>query len=452
MRALTAAQTLLLGIQTRAHHIKVEVYRTETSGWVDLTALHGYNWLIGATWTESLDAPVANATIKLVHRIHQMTLNPNFTTALPNESGVLLKPYKQLRIYTSTDPFGNSSPADWQLVFRGRIYQVETGRDEITLECRDEGGNLQDLLHEATHKQYGTLAGGTTMQAISQAILDDNSTGVTLYSTLGDGSPAFDTTVTGTQFDPAWSPKTIWTPQPQPILDALSNLWNSIGWDIRFRWQLTMLDYLLVAYKPIRSGAAVDWTFGADDYEVESATRSNVHVRNVIDVYYRNAVKASKIYTATDATSITNNGRKYMRLAEEDSLIDSVTEATILGDAMLADLKEPTQYVTLKVPYFFPIMLNDYVTVTADQVFFSADVTYGVNAITHTFDAGQPATTQLTLAGAPKIVAPLKGTTRHEVKLTTEQRSRLQNMTLNRRAGDGNSNSSLSSYDQKESY
>lgn len=402
MRTLTTAQTTLLALPHRAHHVKVEVYRTQTSTWVSLNELNGYDWVMGVTISESIDQPVANAVIKVRHRIHNHSLNPLFTASPENVSGVLLKAYKQIRIYTATMPHGTApASTDYVLAFRGRIDKVDLGREDITLDCRDEGGDLMSLFIEV-EREYGSDA-GTAVQTIAQEVLDNNSTGVTLYSILGDGTPAFDVTVTGTQYDPAWSIKPIYTQPLMSCLQAVRDLFGQIGWDVRYRWQSVMGDFLLVAYKPVRSGASVDYTISSDLYMVDSLWFSNRDVRNVVEVRYKNANGNDQTpVTVTDATSITNNGRLYMRLAEAaGSQIDTSTEATLLANAALSDLVEPTLFLDVTVPYFFAAQLNDYYTVSPDGVHLYAAVSHAVHAITHEFGDGA-ATTKLSLSGAPK--------------------------------------------------
>ena len=166
-----------------------------------------------------------------------------------------------------------------------------------------------------------------------------------------------------------------------------------------------MGDFLLVAYKPIRSSPSADLVIGADGYIVNAVTYDMTSVRNAVTVLYTNAAGQEQSYSATDATSITAYGRRWMQLGEEQtSAIDTSTEATILGDAAIADLKDPTLFAEITVPYLFPVMLNDYLTITADDVFFYTNISYAVAQIQHTFEPGQPATTQLTLTGLPKVL------------------------------------------------
>jgi hypothetical protein len=398
VRTLSAAQSYVLGLNHRSHHIKVEIDRSGSGDWVDMTSLYGFNWLIGATWNESIDSPVAAATIDLRHKIHQLSLNPLASTSPPNVGGVLCRPYRKLRISTATTAYGQvAASADYNLVFRGRIWKVEWAGPTIKVECRDEGGDLQDLWVEQT-RQYGSDT-GVALETISQSILTDNSTGVTLWSPNGTGGTPYAVADT-----PSWTIKPAQPLTEMPILEALNRLWrDQIGWDIRYKWQATAADFKLVASEPTRSGAAVNFTFGADQYTISSLYMSNADVRNAIrGVYYDQRSGDWGHYDASDANSITTYGRKFMQLAEEStSQINTLAEITTLVDNVLADLKEPTAYVEAEVMYFWPAEANDYYTFSANGVHLLSDQSLAVSQITHTFSE-KGAKTRLSLSGQPK--------------------------------------------------
>src|SRR5690606_38013056 len=68
-----------------------------------------------------------------------------------------------------------------------------------------------------TQQVYGS-SDGMAVETVMQAILDDNSTGVTLY----------------TPSSPGWMLKEF-VQAKQPVLDALRQLADQIGWDARYR-------------------------------------------------------------------------------------------------------------------------------------------------------------------------------------------------------------------------
>ncbi len=411
MRTLTAAQSAVLAMAHRAHHIKVEIDRDGAGTWVDLGDLFGFPWVLGATWTEAIDQPVANATVSLRHRNHGLSLNPFMTSSPPNVGGVLVRPYRKLRISTATTgQYMTPAASDYTLVFRGRIWQVDWAGEVITCECRDEGGDLQDTWLEAS--KFYDVSAGIAVETLTQSVLSSvtnwGGTAVTLWSTNGTGGTPFAVADT-----PSWNVTNAegFMQEEMSVLDAVRRFWcDQLGWDVRYKWQATAADFKLVAYEPVRS-PAVDFTFSADSYTVEAAQMSNADVRNAVRVAYPKAgVQDGSTVTVTDATSITKYGRKFMQIAEDVlSQIDTSAEATDLANNILTDVMEPTINLTLRVPYFWPAQLNDYYTLGQNGVHFSSDQSLALQAVTHTFGSGM-ATSHLTLSGLPKT--GLRGWTR----------------------------------------
>lgn len=397
MRTLTSAQSTVLQLTSRAVHAKVEIDRTGSGDWVDMTSLNGFNWLMTWEYSDSVDAPTAAAEFKFRSRHEYLSLSPFDSNSKLNASGDLVFPYRRIRLSTATVPY-DTQPAsgDYVLVFRGRIYEVSMAGEDLVATCRDEGGDLMDIFTERDRIQ-GSIA-GTDVETVSQAILDAESTGVTLWSVNGDGTPAFD----GGD-SPSWAIKQ-YIQNKAPVLKIITGLWEQLGWICKYRWQTTAADFKLVAYEPTRSGAAIARTFDAGDYYNVAALKvSNADVRNVIRVVYRDAAGNWQYYENSDPTSITLYGRKFMEIAEEvTSQINTSTEATAMAEAAMADLKDPVMLQTVEMPYFWAAEVGDKYTFTANNVHYTTDQSLGLIAVSHGGDSRGAAHTTLTCEGQPR--------------------------------------------------
>lgn len=418
MLTKSTAATLAYAAAHRASHAKVEVYSTVESAWIDLSARAGYDWIRSVEIRESVDDATAKATVELFPFAGQgdVSCSPfvngglfNFASGVYVAYGQLLLPYKKIRIslaVTATD----AAPAtgDYVLSFTGRIASVEVSDKAVTLQCEDHFADLQSLFVETTEVTYARNAGvNDALEDVIQALLDDwdNGLGVTLWSVNGTLMTPFNA-----GDSPAWN--LLPTKSDRiPVADAIRRLVDMIGWDIRYRYLSAASDRVLVLSEPDRAKAAADATFAMSQILDFRATMSLGAIRNAVVVGYYAGVKtirksypadpASAPTTADGTTSVTNFGRRYFELNEEaSSEIDTATEATAMAQAIEKDLALPDAQVSLTVPLYPHLELQDGVGITGDNLLISTRTILGVDAIIHRVDAsgGQ---TSLLLRGKP---------------------------------------------------
>jgi hypothetical protein len=384
-------------VNARGCFVKVEVDRTGSGGWVDLTALNGFDWVQSVEYGSNVDSVNSDATITLHRNFEDLSLSPFMTGSLLNVGGTLLQAGRDIRISTATMPM-DTPPAAWDftIVLTGEIDRVTLG-DAITLRCRDQGGLLQDRYIE-TIKEYGDNGGSKQLEDVMQDILDDvfGASVIDLYSENGTGGTPWNA-----GDSPGWAIRK-YEQQRQPVMDALKVLSNQIGYDLRYRYQKNTTDIQLVMQAPDRSASTALNTWESDEYIVQSIENSRENVRNVGKILYTDSIGNRQVYSFSNAASITKYGRRYIEIAEEaSSQIDTSTEATAFGDGVLDDLKEPTASINVQVPYFMEAELGDYYQVNADGVYLDTDTKLGLLGIRHTLRGGMGWST-LQLEGQPK--------------------------------------------------
>jgi len=243
--------------------------------------------------------------------------------------------------------------------------------------------------------QAATSTSGNLVEKVIQNLLDDNLGGVTLYVPSAS----------------SWSIRQ-YKQQREPLLEAIRNLAMQIGWDVRYRWRESASAFQLTFSQPSRSSPSVDRTFGPSDYVDFSRLAQDVSgIRNVVRVIYPDRADTwpdgspiRKVSEASDSTSITAYGRRFMEIAEDNnSNIDSSTEAAAMRDAALADLKDPVVEASVEMAQGFPwVQLGDYYSFTADDRHFSTTQSLAVFSVSHEAAEGH-IKTSMQLRGKPSI-------------------------------------------------
>ena len=378
---------------------RVEIDRTGSGAWVDMTDLFNRDWVRNVTYAEGVDTPVMTAAIELQARFDFLNISPFITNSPLNTGGVLIQAFRPVRIHTATLPMGYlPQESDYKLVFRGNITQYALRRDSVQLQCRGEGGLLQDRFIEDV-REYGSLdpiGSPVLIETVMQSLLTDwgPTPTVTLYSANGTSGTPFNTGLDS----PGWALRRD-EQQRQPVLNALKLLADQIGYSLRYRYHegSGIDDFVLVLEEPARAAAVADFSFN-NIISVNSLTQTLGNIRNVVRVTYTEDQERSTSET-TDAASITKYGRRWMEIGEaSSSQIDTVGEADALRDAALADLAEPIVQVSITVPYFYVGQLIDLYEIPADDIHFDSAQLLAPVAFSH-----DPvnATTTITLRGKP---------------------------------------------------
>lgn len=404
MRGLTGQDIAVLNAPD-SYSIAARVWVWNGTGWEDVTSLEGRDWLVEVAWDESVNEPCAQATVQLRRRQEDLTLNPLVSNKL---LGVLALA-RPFYIEVATLPLGDRpQPGDWREVFRGRVEKLSLDKDPLTFTGRDDGGALIRRFIE-TEVEYGSDS-GVAVETVIQSILTDNSTGVTLYTP----------TATGAVFSKFKQKKA-------PVMAAVREAALRIGWDLRYRWDDGTSSFRLTLYEPDRLGAlGSQWSFPSG--QVKAVTRLEqelADVRNAVRLYYynRSALDSGGKPTraqvdVSDAASITAYGRQWMQLSEdEDSPVDSPSEAAVMANGALADLKEPLLNLGVEVGLHYGIQLGDLLTFEADGEHFSSDQTLAVVSASHRVSR-RGHRTSLALRGKP--VAAQAGWLRREARVVRQ--------------------------------
>jgi hypothetical protein len=239
-----------------------------------------------------------------------------------------------------------------------------------------------------------TTTAGNPLEQVMQNLLEDNDilTG------------ALDVPVS-----PGWAIRQ-YLQKREPLLGALKSLAAQIGWDVRSVWKASANAFALRLFEPERSKSVADYTFSAADYaDIRRLAIDKSGIRNVVRVIYSDMGDLSpdgtpkrKTLEASDATSITNYGRLFMEIAEDqNSQIDSSTEAQSMADAALADLKSPVADAEVEMVRGFPwVELGDLYSFTPNARHFSTTQSLAVYSYEHRAEAGCIRTT-MRLRGQP---------------------------------------------------
>jgi hypothetical protein len=426
MRTKSDTDTALLTApsQARSTYVKVEIDRDGAGTWVDLTDQYGQDYVVGVSYGENVDVPAWTAQVQLLtwgRDDPTLSLSPLMANSLLNTGGVLIQPYRKLRISTATVPMGDPKPATYQEVFLGRIDSYDLSVDGITVNCRDQWGELQDRFVEI-EKDYGEddpvgSATGNELQEIIQDMLDDhiNTTasapaGATLSGRTTDGVPfqlysaqGNGTTPWNAADDTGWSLRRFLATK-SPLAEWVLRLAEMIGFRLRFRWhEGTSVDaFVLVLEEPDRGTPASDITLDPTKGQcaVTGIALDNQRIRNVWNVGYAINGEESASVQQTNAASITKYGRRFAEVVEgSSSQIDTHNEANTMATAFLNDTKEPTATVGLRLPYVWYMQTNDIVTVVADGLHFDSNQSLACVARQNRIEQGGSATTDLTLHG-----------------------------------------------------
>jgi len=378
VRTISAALDKILLLSHRSTHVKVEIERTAGVGdFVDLTDLEGYNWILSVEYGESIDQPQATARVQLNSRIFNLSLAPLITLSKLSTPTPIVDIGRDIRISTATLPIDIlPSSSDFTIVFEGNIDDVsmtEQGHT-IDLSCRDRGGALMDLFIERERKFGADI--GRDIELVIQDILDAFGGGVVLFSENGTG---------GTPFLPGDSPGWAISTFTQ-TMEAIRTLASQVGFDIRYQFHPNTNDFQLVLFEPDRIfGPLIDRTFEPSQYfTVGGFSISRRDVRNVIRVTFRDQENRQQSTEVSDAASITKYGRRFMQIAEEETLqLDTFTEANRMRDAALFDLNEPEFVQSVTMPYFFPAELNDIYKFPSNGVHYDTDQVSAVFSFSH---------------------------------------------------------------------
>ncbi|RJS14610.1 hypothetical protein DRW03_34600 [Corallococcus sp. H22C18031201] len=394
MRSVSAQALAALSSPVgRASHVRVKI-RDAVRGWVNLCALDGRDFVDAVEVDESVDQPVSAATVTLKRQVELFSLAPLRADAKANAFGTpLIRPGRECLIEAAVSPVGMQPDAsDWRMLWHGEVDEVDFADEQLVFRGRDLGGRLQDAFIEV-ERAYGDDAAGVHVEAVMQSILSDNATAVPLFV------PA----------SPGWKIRR-YAQKKASILDALRDLAQQIGWDVRYLWREASGDFALTFYEPSRTSPEIAWTLGPNDYRgVTKLALNRTEVRNRIEVVYSDSGDLDvtgqpkrKSVVVEDAASREAYGLRYMQIAEgASSNIDREVEARRMAEAALSDLKEPLAEQEVELDFYLPVELGDLYRFKVNGVHYSDDQTLAVVGYRHAFSSDGDAVTTLTTRGKP---------------------------------------------------
>lgn len=371
MRTTTAPELTTLAATTRIVTPRIKV-ANGSGTMIDLTS-----WMSSASIEHDVDQPVGGATISFV-RAHGATqsLSPLRTDSTLNVNDVptyspLLDLNRSVTIeIATTDPGATIVAGDYKMLFKGTIDVVNFEKNPVTVECRDLGAPLVDRWIE-TEATFGS-GGGTAIQTVMQNIID-SVFGAAVYTLYVPVSPGFNIVA--------------YKQQKMSVMDALQDLVQIIGWDVRFKWDSGTSTFRLTLTEPDRTKTVPDHTFGPSQYiDITRLNLDLTNIRNVVTVSYRNSANFGNraVVTASDAPSITKYGRRFFFIQEADiSPIDTSAEATTMAEAARDDLKEPKADQEVHMPFFWPVDLGDLYRYSDNDVHYDTNQDLSVVEIKH---------------------------------------------------------------------
>ena len=400
MRTPTTAQERALQAYQRGYHCRVEIEDGSASlvDWSNIFGDGTVDLIQSVQISESVDDRYAVADLELRFRYWDNNASP-YVTGSRWEDYVNVG--RRLIVYVACLPGGvpptSANLTTYEvLLFDGAISEFNlTDNQTVNITARDRlGAVLADRWVEED-TEYGT-GGGRDLEDVIDDILGD----------WTDSPPTVITPVT-----PNWA-LTTYNQEVTDVLDAIGKLVDQIGWDFRPRWYPSSSAFRWHLTEPDRTATSGDetWTFEVRD--IAGMSRAGVSlesIRNVIDIWYDGgstgtdgAPEPSKV-TRQDASSIAAYGRRWMQVTEgSSSNIDSQAQAERMGDAILADLKDPSLDADVELALlFWPVEIGDFYKFEPDGFRFGAAQYLAVTSYTHRIGAGEY-TTSLSLTGKPR--------------------------------------------------
>lgn len=387
---MIAISTSQLALLKRHYKVAKRVQIKDSGGtWRNLSSLLNMDWVNSVQIKQDIDNPVATARIELVSGAGNLCISPLNEISLVNKLSGSYTPLidikREIKVEVQLVTDIKYAPSSWLVVFWGYTDSVEfNSRDNtVTINCRDLGARIQDTFIE-TERTYSNDT-GTLVQNVMQSILNDNYlSDISLY----------------TPTSPGWYVKKFKQDRVN-VLDALQNLAKQIGYSVRYKYDNSTSNWRLTFYCPDRTKTTVDYTFETDKIlEVDRVSLDISGIRNVISVWYGPSTNRQQ-YTASDSTSISKYGRRFMEIKESaTSQIDTSSEATALANAILNDLKDPKAEVEVLVSHFPFAELGDLYRFKGGNQLFTSDMDLAVVGFTHVITEDE-FTTSLICRGKP---------------------------------------------------
>jgi hypothetical protein len=398
MRTTTAQERALLHDGNSAVFINVEIF--DASG-VSLGTIGEF--VKECEVKASIDDEVSVCEIVIAQAVDKNSLNLLMTESPYNAGGALLNLHRRIKVHCAvvgahTKPHQN----DYKLFFDGYIDTIDIIEDKtLSISARDLGGQLQDRWIET---ESSARIPPTRLEIALQNVLNKYLPGIILYSQNGNESQPF----LPSDNDVEYSVSVVGL-NYKSWLNHLRNIYESLGWDIRYKYNAPTNAFQLVAYdirRDILSTSADDVFLKYEYYGVSQANLNIQNIRNVIQLAYIDEQNNQQSFIVQSGSSISTYGRRWMLVSEtEKSLISDVFEASRMANAILKDLSTPFVEMQITIPFNYAVELADYYTFKANGVQFDADTSLAVIAYETKFKISSSgeieSSTSLSLRGKP---------------------------------------------------
>ena len=249
--------------------------------------------------------------------------------------------------------------------------------------------------------------GGNLAEIVMQSMLNDNN--LRISPTLVVNPPAGKPN-TGWYFGP-------YQQTQEDVLSAVTALALQIGYDCRYWWNPAIGDFSLTLNYVNRANVTSVATLPPSFYyDITLVKRDIQYIRNVVALTYTDLsipqgynstdntflnTPIRKQIKVSDATSIGKYGRSYCAISEGASMqtTDPISAALFAG-VVLADLKDPLLEQTVDSPLYWPLQLNDLVTMAANANHYDSSQTTACISFDHTVGPSA-ASTQIGMRGVP---------------------------------------------------
>lgn len=349
----------------------------------------------------------ASAGSTLASRTYPTKNETSYTAPTETSPTTFLNIGRAIKVQMSRMPYGlepdevaslSATGSDWYDLVDGYVDVVDFGKDVISINVRDKGGLLADAFIESDDPESTErfVADNTPLNTAIQNIITNN-----WASPFGVAAP--------TLYEPVGANWLLSEGQiaRDLVLSAINKLASQIAWMVRYKWDKGFgtgrQDFRLTLHEPDRDKILSDSFISTKDYVNISKLSLDISgVRNVVKVaYYGPAFTNTLPYTASnitirpstlanvqnaitasDASSETKYGRRYMEIQEDkSSLIDTGSEANRMAAGILNDLKEPLAHSSLNGKDLVEVELNDMLNIEANNQSFDSDQNYAVSTL-----------------------------------------------------------------------
>lgn len=380
MRVATAAELEALELLDRQELVRVRI-EDDQGTMVDRSGRFARG-----TVSVSQDQMAATAEIELQREVDGDSIAP----LMDSEEALAFG--RRVTIDVAVLPLEASvSEDDWKRVFDGQVDDSDWGGagPTITVPCRDHAATLHDVWIEE-EREYGDDDSPPAVEDVIQEVLDD---------ALGEGEVTLHTVG-----DPDAGIR-LYEQSRGRVDQAIEGLAETIGWDIRYRWDDTAEAYRLTLAEPDRDAATPVHTFSTDDYwGLDEVAIRTAGLRDRVVIVWTEEATGDVVTSVAETPEpvLPPHRRTAILDYAQDARIRTEAQAQTLATAVLSDLSDAAVTQVASHALWWPVELGDLYTWPANAVHYDADQTLAVVGYTHELVAGEPGTTTLECRGRPR--------------------------------------------------